>query len=107
MLKSEESSDLFKEIALRLLLCLISITENVNENVIMEHLMASGGLFDALVFVMSERKSRLVHGRNALLILTLLIQYRKYESENVYRAKLSLLDDELALTVSSLQLPFD
>ncbi len=52
--------------------------------------------------IISERKSRLLHGRNALLILTLLLQYRKYESENPYVVKLSILDDELALTVNIL-----
>jgi hypothetical protein len=56
--------------------------------------------FVNLAKVISERKPRLLHGRNALLILTLLLQYRKYESENPYVVKLSILDDELALTVS-------
>ena len=50
--------------------------------------------------IISERTSRLLHGRDALLILTLLLQYHKYETQNPYVVKLSILDDELALTVS-------
>jgi hypothetical protein len=60
--------------------------------------MLNSGLFEALVTIVSELKSRIIHGKDALLLLTLLLQYRKYESENPYVGKLSLLDSELALT---------
>lgn len=32
------------------------------------------------------------------MLLTILLQYHKYESENPYVVKLSILDDEMALT---------
>lgn len=33
-----------------------------------------------------------------MLLLTILLQYNKYDGENPYAVKLSILDDELALT---------
>ena len=48
--------------------------------------------------IVSDPASRSIHGRDALLLLTILLQYHKYESENPYVVKLSILDDEMALT---------
>jgi IMP cyclohydrolase len=48
--------------------------------------------------VISDSKSRGMHGRDAIRLLTILLQYHKYNSENPYIVKLSILDDEMALT---------
>lgn len=63
----------------------------------MEFIMANSLLFESLIHLLSQFESRNAHGQNAVLLLTLLVQYRKYESTNPYIVKLSLLDEELAL----------
>lgn len=98
LLTNESSPSLLKEISLKFLLSLVSLTENINENAIVDYFMLNSSLFEALIQIISQHKSRLSYGRDALLLLTLLLQYQKYESENPYIGKLSILDDELALT---------
>jgi hypothetical protein len=48
--------------------------------------------------IVSDPNLRRSYGRDAVLLLTILLQYKKYESENPYIVKLSILDDEMALT---------
>ena len=60
--------------------------------------MSNSLLFESLIHLLSITESRIAHGQNAILLLTLLVQYRKYESNtNPYIVKLSILDDELSL----------
>ncbi len=95
-LMSDEPRTCLKEICLKLLLILTTGTDNLTQNSLLEYMMANS-VFESLVYLLSHPVSRSVHGHNAVLLLTILVQYRKYESTNPYVFRLSLLDEELAL----------
>lgn len=71
-------------------------TESINQNTLVEHVMNTS-LFECLLKLLCHTQTRQVHGYDVVLLLTLLVNYRKYDASNPYVVKLSILDDELAL----------
>ncbi len=59
--------------------------------------MGNSLLFESLIHTLMNGESRKAHGQNSVLLMALLVQYRKYDSTNPFIVKLSILDDELAL----------
>lgn len=81
---------------LNLLLVLITGTNNVSQNILLEYIMINS-LFDSFVRLLSDPTLRAQHGHDVVILLTLLVNYRKGERTNPYIVQLSILADELAL----------
>ncbi|XP_003741198.1 armadillo-like helical domain-containing protein 3 [Galendromus occidentalis] len=86
----------FHQTVLDTLLVLVTAAETVSNNVLVEFLMTTS-VFEALIGLLSDGISRQKCGYHAVLLLTLIVNYRKYESTNPYIMKLSIADNELAL----------
>ncbi|XP_077294273.1 armadillo-like helical domain-containing protein 3 isoform X2 [Arctopsyche grandis] len=93
---SGDAPDSLKTHVLKLLLVIVTGKEEVNDNPLLEYFMITS-LFEALFKLLSTTAERQVHGHDAVLLLTILVNYKKDDAANPYIVKLSILDDELAL----------
>ncbi|CAH0553527.1 unnamed protein product [Brassicogethes aeneus] len=91
-----ELPEVVKSLCLKIILILITGIDSINQNSLIEYIMISS-LFDCLVKLLCDVPTRQRHGYDVVLIITLLVNYRKYDAANPYVVKLSILDDELAL----------
>ncbi|XP_043208627.1 armadillo-like helical domain-containing protein 3 [Amphibalanus amphitrite] len=86
-----------RSLVLDALLAVAAASEDINRNGLLEYLMINSSLFEPVIQLLSHGATRSVHGHKCVLLLTLLVNYRKSEPANPYVVKLSILDDELAL----------
>ena len=93
---SGDVSDSTRFMCLKLLLVLVTGNENVSQNMLLEY-MVLHPLFESFVRLLSDPNLRAQHGHDIVMLLTILVNYRKHESANPYIVKLSILADELAL----------
>ena len=71
-----------QELALKLILSLVTVTENVSQNTILEYLMIHPNLFDTVVKLLASPNLRVPHGYDALLLLTILVSKKGFMNMN-------------------------
>lgn len=91
-----EATEAVKGLCLKIILILINGIESIDKNFLVEYIMSSS-LFECLIKLLCDVPTRQRNGYDVVLIITLLVNYRKYDYANPYIVKLSILDDELAL----------
>ncbi|CAG9858277.1 unnamed protein product [Phyllotreta striolata] len=91
-----DSTEAVKALCLKVILILTTGLDTINQNSLIEYIMITP-LFECLVKLLCDMPTRQRHGYDVILIITLLVNYRKYDNTNSYVVKLSILDDELAL----------
>lgn len=86
-----------RDVCLKLLLIILTGMDNLNSNAIIEHLMVNN-LFDQFIRLLNDPDfHNCEFGHDVVLLITLLVNYRKNESTNPYVVQLSILADEYAL----------
>jgi hypothetical protein len=76
---SFSGSTLLKNAAFDVILTCCTTMLNVNENMLMDYLMANVNLFDSIVQLLIRCPAS--HGYDVCLLLSLLLQYHKYDVE--------------------------
>ena len=86
-----------RDICLKLLLIILTGIDNLNQNVIIEQLMVHN-LFSSFIRLLNDPDfHNCEFGNDVVLLVTLLVNYRKNEGTNPYVVQLSILADEYAL----------
>jgi hypothetical protein len=92
-----EQLDSPRDVCLKLLLILLTGMDNLNQNVIIEQLMVNN-LFSSFIRLLNDPDfHNCEFGNDVVLLVTLLVNYRKNEGTNPYVVQLSILADEYAL----------
>lgn len=97
-LTNDHYNTILKSVILQLLLVIATGTENISQNTFVEYLMTNEELYDTLLELLSDPVARSRLGSDTVLLLALMVNYRKYEGVNPFIMRLSVLDNELALS---------
>eukprot|EP00037_Helgoeca_nana_P016321 m.153648 g.153648 ORF g.153648 m.153648 type:complete len:712 (+) comp23464_c0_seq1:121-2256(+) len=97
ILKSRTAGDQLKDVALRLLIIIATATPDIDQNVLLSHFMATP-IFDELIQLL-RKEDRAQHGHHTLLLLGLLLSYRRNDADSVnpYTNALREMQDPVSL----------
>ncbi|KAI6650904.1 hypothetical protein LOD99_5744 [Oopsacas minuta] len=85
-----------KNLCLKLMLLMLTAEQDVNDNAMLPFFMSTS-VFEPLKQILARADLTDKHGYDSVLILTLLLSYKKNASSHPYVIKFSLLDDILTL----------
>jgi len=75
LLRSRTAGDQLKDVSLRLIIIVATATPKMEQNMLLEHLMARP-IFDELIALL-RKEERAQHGNHTLLVLGLLLSYQR------------------------------
>lgn len=92
-----EHRDSPRDVCLKLLLIILTAEDDINRNSIVEHIMIND-LFDQFIHLLNDPDfHNSTFGHDVVLLVTLLVNYKKNEGTNPYIIQLSILAHEYAL----------
>eukprot|EP00005_Dracoamoeba_jomungandri_P014554 CAMPEP_0174276638 /NCGR_PEP_ID=MMETSP0439-20130205/60502_1 /TAXON_ID=0 /ORGANISM="Stereomyxa ramosa, Strain Chinc5" /LENGTH=172 /DNA_ID=CAMNT_0015368895 /DNA_START=254 /DNA_END=769 /DNA_ORIENTATION=- len=77
---------------MNLLLIIVSARDNINQNTLIEYFMQDSTIFDSIVEIIKQRSLRYL-AYDAMFLLTLLVNFKKYETKNPYLLQLQEMSD--------------
>mmetsp|Transcript_35290 Transcript_35290/g.92285 ORF Transcript_35290/g.92285 Transcript_35290/m.92285 type:complete len:716 (-) Transcript_35290:29-2176(-) len=97
ILRSRTAGDQLKDVALRLLIIIATANPEIDGNAMLSHFMTTS-MFDELVMLL-RKEDRVQHGRHTLLLLGLLLSFRRDDpgTHNPYTEALRKMQDPVSL----------
>jgi hypothetical protein len=97
ILRKADSPPFYRNMAVQLILIVVTATENLNANSLVECFMRES-FFDVLIKLFASKDHRELHGTHALAILGLLSNFKKFEIDNPYASALAEVSDDVVLS---------
>jgi hypothetical protein len=85
-----------KQSCIHALLMLMTSTEILSKNKIMEYIVTSSSFLESIFWLLSQTDTRIDFGHDCLIMLALLVNFEK-DRPNDCAVRLSLVDDHLTL----------
>ena len=98
ILTKPECGVVLKNLALTLLTIMATATDKMNQNCLLDIMMGDNNFFGELIALFTSKASREHHGDQAIALLGLLANYKKFEIANPYAEGLAAVSDDVVLS---------